>query len=61
MARAVRVVSRNPARFKEECVTRAKEFDVSVFIDRMREVINENHFHHSPKIVESNPKEITTN
>ncbi len=42
MARAVCEISRNPAKFKEECIARSKEFDIEIFIDRMLKVINAN-------------------
>jgi glycosyltransferase involved in cell wall biosynthesis len=49
LARAVRLVSRNPAKFKEECVIMAKKFDISAFISKMIEVINEKYVSDSPK------------
>jgi glycosyltransferase involved in cell wall biosynthesis len=58
LARAVRLVSRNPAKFKEECVIMAKKFDISEFIIKMIEVINENYVSNSPKIVEVKPKKV---
>ncbi|MBN1323080.1 MAG: glycosyltransferase [Methanotrichaceae archaeon] len=35
LVKAVRDVSLDPGRFKEDCLARAKEFDLSIFIERM--------------------------
>jgi len=41
IASAVRAVSADPERYREACLARAREFDLSVFADRIRRVVND--------------------
>ncbi len=41
IARAVEEVSQNPADYREACLARARLFDLSVFADRIRRVVND--------------------
>jgi glycosyltransferase involved in cell wall biosynthesis len=40
LTNAVRAISKNPARYKTECIARANEFDIEVFMNKMHSVIN---------------------
>ncbi len=40
LVRAVRSISKDPARYKEACLTRANEFDTSIFLDKIRKAIS---------------------
>ncbi|VVB72997.1 Trehalose synthase [uncultured archaeon] len=40
LAKAVRAVSRDPKRYKDACMTRAMDFDASIFLDMIRKAIN---------------------
>jgi len=37
---AIKAVGRNPSQYKEASLARAKEFDTSIFIKRMKEIIS---------------------
>ena len=39
LIRAVLAISSDPSGYRGACVARAKEFDVEIFLERMREVI----------------------
>ena len=39
LVKAIREVSREPAKYKEACMERAKEFDTEIFLERMKETI----------------------
>ena len=39
LVRAIRAISKEPARFRDACTARAKEFDTKIFLERIREVI----------------------
>lgn len=39
LVRAIQAISEDPARFKEACMKRAKEFDTEIFLKKMRMII----------------------
>ncbi|MHC1686754.1 MAG: glycosyltransferase [Methanothrix sp.] len=39
LVRAIRTISKEPERFKEACMKRAKEFDAEIFLKKMTEII----------------------
>lgn len=43
LVEVIKVVSQDPQKYKEACQKRAKEFDVSVYMKKMRQVVEENY------------------
>ncbi|MGD0954503.1 MAG: glycosyltransferase [Methanotrichaceae archaeon] len=39
LVRAIKEITRDPDRYKDACITRAKEFDTQVFLERIRRLI----------------------
>jgi glycosyltransferase involved in cell wall biosynthesis len=39
LAAAIEEVSENPERYKQECISRAKDFDISVFLDKISRLL----------------------
>ena len=37
---AIHIVSENPAKFKEKCIEQASNFDVNIFLDKMKNEVN---------------------
>ena len=40
IVKAIKFISKNPEKYKEACIERAKEFDVNLFIKHMKETID---------------------
>ena len=40
LVKAIKEISKDPGRFRETCMERAKEFDTSIFLDKMKKLIS---------------------